>query len=198
MRSKSCHRLFVACTSNQPIQVPEDLQSILNDSSLFNQSSEITTKEILKRYGDIGKSPGAQRTTVVTNPGSSTPPRTREGGNGNTRSGAPVVTQVDNDPYQANARQKESSVRHILGPGGAPIYPSNPPSYATAATGNQNTPPQAAFDFATHPPGSPFHHRTVSADTQGSNGVARQHAYRRSDWGKQGPPPGPMGVTGAG
>lgn len=181
-------------------QVPEDLQSILNDSSLFNQSSEITTKEILKRYADIGKPPGAQRTTVVTNPDSSTPPRSREGGNGNTRSGAPVVTQVDNDPYQANARQKESSVRHVQGPGSAaPPHPSNPPSsHAMPATGLQRTPPQATFEFATATPGSPFHHRTVSADTQGSNGVARQHAYRRSDWGKQGPPPGPMGVTGAG
>ena len=191
--------------SDQPNQVPEDLQSILNDSSLFNNSSDITTKEILKRYGDIGKPTGAQHTTVVTNPSQSTPPRSKEGGNGSTRTGAPVVTQVDNDPYQANARQKESSVRHVQASGAAaPIYPpstgqhTNPPPYKTAITATQDTPPQAAFEFATAHPPSPYHHRTVSADTQGSNGAPRQHAYRRSDWGKQGLPPGPMGVTGAG
>jgi hypothetical protein len=32
-----------------------------NDSSFFNNSSDITTKEILKRYGDILKAPGPQR-----------------------------------------------------------------------------------------------------------------------------------------
>jgi hypothetical protein len=34
-------------------QVPEDLQSILNDNSLFSGSAELTTKEILKRYADM-------------------------------------------------------------------------------------------------------------------------------------------------
>ncbi|KAB8356339.1 hypothetical protein FH972_023923 [Carpinus fangiana] len=42
-------------------EVPEDLQSILNDSSLFSGSADITTKEILKRYGDVvGKSVSTQ------------------------------------------------------------------------------------------------------------------------------------------
>ena len=183
---------------NRSIQVPEDLQSILNDSSLFNNSSDITTKEILKRYADIGKSTGAQRTTVVTNPGDSPPPRSREGGNGNTRTRAPVVTHVDTDPYQANAWQRESSVRHVQGPGG-PTYTSasqqNTPNPPYTSVSNQNTPSQAPFEFAN--PNSPYHHRAGSSDTQGSNGTPRQHAYRRSDWGKQGTP-GPMGVTGAG
>lgn len=39
-----------------PRQVPEDLQSILNDNLLFSSSAEITTKEILKRYGDMSTS----------------------------------------------------------------------------------------------------------------------------------------------
>lgn len=40
-----------------PEQVPEDLQSILNDSTLFSANADITTKEILKRYADLSKTP---------------------------------------------------------------------------------------------------------------------------------------------
>ena len=54
-------------------QVPEDLQSILNDSSLFNNSSEITTKEILKRYGDIGSA--THRPTITSAAPADSPPR---------------------------------------------------------------------------------------------------------------------------
>ncbi|KAI7329775.1 hypothetical protein KC315_g5984, partial [Hortaea werneckii] len=37
--------------------VPEDLALILNDSTLFSNNAEITTKEILRRYGDRAKAP---------------------------------------------------------------------------------------------------------------------------------------------
>jgi len=49
-------------------QVPEDLQSILNDSSLFSGSADITTKEILKRYADVASwKPSASTSSAPNN-----------------------------------------------------------------------------------------------------------------------------------
>ncbi|KAL1954334.1 hypothetical protein VTO42DRAFT_1408 [Malbranchea cinnamomea] len=92
-------------------EVPHDLQSVLTDTSLFNGSADITTKEILKRYGNIGK-----MTVPQKNPDSSGPPRTTSGRD----TPAPVATRVDADPSQASAWQMQSSVRHVQGPSGGP------------------------------------------------------------------------------
>ncbi|KAF2860835.1 RhoGAP-domain-containing protein [Piedraia hortae CBS 480.64] len=59
-------------------EVPEDLAMILNDSSLFANSADITTKEILKKYGDRAKAPGvgegeAAATTSAAPAGGGTP-----------------------------------------------------------------------------------------------------------------------------
>ncbi|EHK99503.1 putative Rho-type GTPase-activating protein 1 [Glarea lozoyensis 74030] len=88
--------------NEQMCEVPEDLQSILGDQTLFTNPSDITTKEILKRYGDMGSNGGPkhQVETVESSPGSK---------DGSGRPMAPVVTRVDTDPSQANARQKETS-----------------------------------------------------------------------------------------
>ncbi|KAB2574058.1 Rho GTPase activator [Lasiodiplodia theobromae] len=82
-------------------EVPEDLQSILADSSMFDLNAELTTKEILKRVGELGKIPQA------TVPGPQQANR-----NSGSRSSAPVVARIESDPasYQA-----ESSVRHVGG-----------------------------------------------------------------------------------
>lgn len=117
--------------------MPEDLSLILNDGSLFSATADITTKEILKRYGDraagttgatavLKPSPNisnnnnnsnaptglnASSTDPTNSPGfssSTPPPKSRDG-----RSGGPVVTRVDTDPEQASAWQNESSVRHV-------------------------------------------------------------------------------------
>lgn len=172
-------------------QVPEDLQSILNDSSLFNNSSDITTKEILKRYGDIGRSP-AQRPKITDPSNTNTPneplPNSREsnttnGSNPAAHAAAPVITHIDTDPYQANVWQKESSVRHVQNPG--------------SSNHDQNTPPQS-YDLRDFD--SPYHRRQGSSDSQASHGSAGRTRYRHSGWGKQGTQgaAGPMGVTGAG
>ncbi|KAF2836332.1 RhoGAP-domain-containing protein [Patellaria atrata CBS 101060] len=153
-------------------EVPEDLSSILNDSSLFENGGEITTKEILRRYGDIGKVP--QPTVGHSN---STGSRTR-----GDRSSAPVVTRVDTNPHQW---QNETSVRHVAGPGGHNYGPSS----------SQNTPPTNHYDpgmpnapYANHPPGS-------TESYGASNSPNRHSQYARSPaFSKQ----GPMGVTGAG
>ncbi|TVY87304.1 Rho-type GTPase-activating protein, partial [Lachnellula willkommii] len=110
--------------NEQMCEVPEDLLSILGDPTLFNNTSDITTKEILKRYGDIGQNGGA-RHQVETVEGS--PPSKDDG----RRPVAPVLTRVDTDPSQTNAWQKESSVRHIQEPSGP-----------YGAPNNQNTPSQ--------------------------------------------------------
>lgn len=75
---------------------------ILNDSSLFSSSADITTKEILKRYGDRAKAP----TVHSQHPGT---PSAHNG----TTSPTPMATRVDTDPDMQNAWQNESSVRHV-------------------------------------------------------------------------------------
>ncbi|KAG5296630.1 rho-GTPase-activating protein [Histoplasma ohiense] len=93
-------------------EVPEHLQSVLTDSSLFNGSAEITTKEILKRYGgDLSKIATPQRAPPTAE---GTPVRTGSGRAVN----PPLATRIDKDPSQANARQMQTSVRHVQ-PAGA-------------------------------------------------------------------------------
>jgi hypothetical protein len=156
-------------------QVPEDLQSILLDPTLHNASSDITTKEILKRYGDIGiNGPRHQVETEQSPMG-----RSRDGSG---RALAPVVTRVDTDPSQAHAWQKESSVRHVQ-------EPSVP--YA-AYQSNQNTPPPQQWQ------GQDFEQSTsypLQNGTPDSQREEPRREYRNSGWRAQN---GSVGVTGAG
>lgn len=87
-------------------EIPEDLQSILNDSSFFKENAEVTTKEILKRYGDIARGSFSQKpgygvdTATITSAsrGNNTPPST---------------ARIETDPLQDTAWQMQSSVRHV-------------------------------------------------------------------------------------
>jgi hypothetical protein len=82
-RSLSLERKLIA------LKVPSDLVSILNDPTLFDEDrTDITTKEILKRYGQISKQ---QPQMAVANP--PTPGHARDG-----RSNAPVITRAETDP----------------------------------------------------------------------------------------------------
>lgn len=159
--------------------MPEDLQSILGDPLLFNNSSDITTKEILKRYGDIGQN-GGPRHQVETAEAPS--PGGRSGKDG--RALAPVVTRVDTDPSQAFAWQKESSVRHVQDPN-AP-YSSQPH--------NQNTPPQQWQNADLEAP-SPYSHRNDRNGTPDSQSDGQRREYRNSGWSRA--QNGSVGVTGA-
>lgn len=104
---------------------------ILNDSSLFSNNAEITTKEILKRYGDRAKAPTVNSGHVVAaQNGTTSPP-----------SSAPVVTRVDTDPYQQSAWQNESSVRHVgsdRDPMTPPTLPYANPNASTESHGSPN------------------------------------------------------------
>ncbi len=156
------------------LKVPEDLQSILSDQSLFSNPSDITTKEILKRYGDIGASSGPRHhVETETSPLN----RSKDG-----RALAPVVTRVDTDPSQAHAWQKESSVRHV-----------QEPSIQYSGPSNQNTPPQQQWQGQDLELPLPYINRNGTPDSQ--NDTARRE-YRNSGWGR--PQNGSVGVTGAG
>ncbi|KAI9654910.1 MAG: hypothetical protein M1829_000725 [Trizodia sp. TS-e1964] len=164
-------------------EVPEDLQSILNDTTLFDGSADITTKGILKRYADIARNPGPHRTVMATN---SPPAKSRD-----SRNNTPLATRIDTDPSQATAWQKESSVRHVQGPTGQ----STP--YIVSST--HNTPSQNTFDFSN--PNSPYHRRAASAESQLSQGLPHR-PYRNSGWGgkqseRPSQSPGQLGITGS-
>ncbi|KAF2214824.1 hypothetical protein CERZMDRAFT_66083 [Cercospora zeae-maydis SCOH1-5] len=115
-------------------EVPEDLAMILNDSSLFSNNAEITTKEILKRYGDRAKAPTVNSGHVVAaQNGTTSPP-----------SSAPVVTRVDTDPYQQSAWQNESSVRHVGSDRDPMTPPTLPYANANASTESHGSPNRAS------------------------------------------------------
>ena len=128
-------------------QVPEDLQSILNDSSLFNNSGDITTKEILKRYGDIAANGGPRHTVETT---THHPLRSRDGSG---RAHAPVVTRVDTDNSQNGTWQNETSVRHV----------QEPSASFGAGLSSQTTPPQQPWGV-----GEEFEHPSPYSVREGS------------------------------
>ncbi|KAL3473345.1 hypothetical protein BJX99DRAFT_261407 [Aspergillus californicus] len=91
-------------------EIPEDLQSVLSDSTLFKETAEVTTKEILKRYGDIARGGFSQKasnggeTFTITNP--------HRGAN------VPTSARIETDLTHDAAYQKQTSVRHVPGPSG--------------------------------------------------------------------------------
>ena len=149
------------------VKVPEDLQSILTDSGLHNSSAELTTKEILSRYGDIVRG-NVQRHTAQAPDG---PAQVSISGSYSYKSNGPIVTRIDEDPSQANAWQKQSSVR--------PVQNTN--TSTAGMIGQQD------FDFGTV--NSPYaRERSGSVGSQGSYGgqSARQSFHSK---------PGTLGVT---
>jgi len=106
--------------NEQMCQVPEDILSILSDSNLFANGADVTTKDILKRWGDIAnKMPQTQHLVA-----GHTPPRSRDG----RAPATPVLHRVEEDPSQTVAWPHEASVRHIPGPPQplqAPLNPTN-------------------------------------------------------------------------
>lgn len=164
------------CTQlNSISQVPEDLQSILDDTSLFNKESDITTKEILKRYGERSSNP--EQYPVVTDPEKprldsydSKPNGTRNGAIPAPRASAPVITHIDTtDSPHSRTWPKESSVRHVQTQGGGPSHSPGGPNI---------TPPQVQFEYVEGR--SPLTHQRIgSNDSQGSLDLAaNRQSYR--------------------
>jgi len=124
-------------------EIPEDISLILNDSSLFSSSAEMTTKEILKRYGDRNKGQGPAHTPTITDPSAEEMGSPRSQANRPAHN--PVATRVDTDPSQANAWQNESSVRHVkdnaeLGGQGALGTPQMPYTMRNDSTESHGSP----------------------------------------------------------
>lgn len=144
--------------NEQMCEVPEDLQTILNDSTLFENGGDITTKEILKRYGDIGSNGGPRHHVETVN------------ANQNSESGArplaPVFTRIDTDPTQHHAHQKESSARHV----------QDPSTAFGGSSSNQNMPPQGWQNHHDTDPPSPYGN---SGDVQTEN---KPQNWRNSGW----------------
>jgi hypothetical protein len=86
----------------------------------------VTTKDILKRYGDISRKPPPKQHTIVTN----SPPQSRECSR---PPSTPVFHRVDSDITQSVAWQRESSAR----PSGGP-----PPTVLQQPTQSQQLPPK--------------------------------------------------------
>ncbi|KAG0161722.1 hypothetical protein PDIDSM_1153 [Penicillium digitatum] len=152
--------------------IPEDLQSVLGDTTLFRENAEVTTKEILKRYGDIARGSFSQRpenggeTFTITTP--------------NRNNSTPASARIETDPSQDAAWQMQTSVRHVPGPGGH--------SHSTS------TNPQAGHDFVPPPPAAYLRGRSTSNGSQSiagaPDGQSSNVAYRPR------PSAGAMGVTG--
>ncbi|ERT02888.1 hypothetical protein HMPREF1624_01191 [Sporothrix schenckii ATCC 58251] len=103
--------------------VPDELVDVLNDPSLFNNNGEITTKEILKRFGDR---------TITSGPGQPYG-KLGEVTNRHDPSTRPLARRVETDP---SVLQDERSVRPVQD---APPPPgANIPPYNSAP--NQSTP----------------------------------------------------------
>ncbi|KAJ6172753.1 hypothetical protein N7470_001820 [Penicillium chermesinum] len=92
-------------------EIPEDLQSILSDPTFFKENAEVSTKDILKRYGDIARGSFSQR---PENGGETFTINNSSKHNNNATS-----ARIETDPSQDAAWQMQSSVRHVPGPGGS-------------------------------------------------------------------------------
>ncbi|KAA8894128.1 hypothetical protein FN846DRAFT_786943 [Sphaerosporella brunnea] len=150
-------------------EVPEDLLSILNDPNLFANGPEVTTKDILKRYGDIANRPPPKQHMIVAN----SPPQTKEG---NRPPSTPVFHRVDSDLTQSTAWQKETSAR----PSGVAVPVAAPPTQANPA---QPTRGHARADSgSSQPGGSAPNGQNDQNPRPGQNG---QEEYR--NWGPRQP-----------
>lgn len=105
-------------------QVPSDFQSILNDTSMFSGSAEITTKEILKRYAELN---GRPLHSVTSNP-----PGAYDANNtttkGTMQGPKPKVGHAESTLQQANARPSTAETGVRLPPKSSQTPPPGMPS----------------------------------------------------------------------
>ncbi|KAL7267735.1 Rho-type GTPase activating protein Rga1 [Rhizina undulata] len=158
-------------------EVPEDLLSILNDSNLFAHGADVTTKDILKRYGEVmNKSVGRTPQTV------SSPPRSKDGRPTTT----PIFHRVDGDPTQNVAWQKGTMVPHVPGPPQALQPPINP---------NDNNSNQNNNEHRGHARGNSGSSDNYDNGTSASNGHDNSNGQNiqsnQNGHNNQGNPPNP-------
>ena len=151
-------------------QIPEDLQPIISDAGFFKENTEITTKEILKRYGDIGRGTGMSKTGTGSEPVMVTPPN-------RSNSSPASAAQIESDqPSHDAARKIPSSVRPV---------PNNHHDGRPVTVG-----PSTSGDLASYQSYREGNDSQLS--TVQSHGSAHSFPYRPRPSAE----PGPMGVTG--
>ncbi|PWY65354.1 rho-type GTPase-activating protein 1 [Aspergillus sclerotioniger CBS 115572] len=153
-------------------EIPEDLQSVLSDTNFFKENTEVTTKEILRRYGDIARgsfsskaSNGGETVTIT---------------NSNRGANIPTSARIETDPSQDAAWQMQSSVRHVQSPGGHQHSTSGTPQTGTELVG-----PTPSNDYRERSPSSGSQQNPIPAE-----GQSQPMPYRPR------PGAGPMGVAG--
>lgn len=87
-------------------EVPEDLQSILADSALHNASADMSTKDILARYGHIVQGHVQSQKPDAAAGAPSHSASSSQNANG-------MAMRVDIDANQTTALKKQSSARHV-------------------------------------------------------------------------------------
>jgi hypothetical protein len=127
----------------------------------------VTSKDILKRYGDIA------RGSFSTRPDNGGETFTI---NNHRNPSTPTSARIETDPSQDTAWQMQSSVRHVPGPSGH--------SHSSSVQ------PQAGLDFGPPPPAAYHRERSHSNGSQGGSEGQQGLPYRPR------PSPGAMGVTG--
>ncbi|KAF7175626.1 hypothetical protein CNMCM7691_009191 [Aspergillus felis] len=154
-------------------EIPEDLQAVLSDTTFFKDNNEVSTKEILKRYGDIARGSFSQKpnnggeTVTITNPH-------------NRGANLPTSARIETDQSQDASWQAQSSVRHVQNTGGH--------NHANSASAPYNGMELAPGQTAS------YRERSTSNGSQQNpipqEGQPQQMPYRTR------PGAGPMGVAG--
>lgn len=136
--------------------MPDDVLTLLADPHIFTSSSEVTTKEILKRFQE------RRGQIAITD--------VNEVYNRQDNSTRPPPRRVETDP---SVWQGESSVRHVQEP---------PMPYANSS--RQGTPPQQRYRGPSEPsPVSHFDHSDGPGDGPEHH---HRRDWRNSAWGRQG------------
>ncbi|MCJ1314505.1 hypothetical protein MMC25_008187 [Agyrium rufum] len=179
--------------NDQLCQVPSDIQDLLRgDPSVFSNESDITTKEILKRYGAVVSKPMSANpshtapmvtattfspenaTTLVENSDMDSANQSQSNTRNKDANGAKAVApqRIDIDPHQQRAWQNESSVRHVQPGvnGNGPITPNDMHSPQSQGV---------RFDF-------PYQHqKTGSSESAGEFGVTNPTQTRNTMFPRQ-------------
>ncbi|KAF8467714.1 hypothetical protein BDZ91DRAFT_813281 [Kalaharituber pfeilii] len=162
--------------NEQMCEVPEDILSVLNDSNLFANSADLTTKDILKRYGEIVNRPAASRLAATAsnanNSNYESPPKSRDG-----RGGAPVYHRVDADGDPSNsAWQRDAPVKHIQ----TPPQPSSANTTENGTREHHRTHTRGNSESSQH---SDHGNGNTNGNPQPNHDQAQSN--RNSHWGRQ-------------
>jgi hypothetical protein len=155
------------------VKIPDDLQAVLSDTTFFKDNNEVSTKEILKRYGDIARGSFSPKpnnggeTVTITNPH-------------NRGANTPTSARIETDQSQDGSWQAQNTVRHVQNTGGH--------NHANSASAPYNGMELAPGQTAS------YRERSTSNGSQQNpipqEGQPQQMPYRSR------PGAGPMGVAG--